>query len=465
MNPSVRQSSSSDPTRGAGPSAQAPDPGASGHLGRVVAGSLATGLMAGVLLAFARFVPASEAGATGALLSGFALGWVLLAVLSGRFTDQPQRWAAAPAAFMGLGGLVLIGFGSVAQPVLAWVWPPALLAVTIWTAGQARRHVRSISAHVLLYPVLGFLALASVGGAVATVLEAVDASRHPMAGELIDVDGHGMHLSCTGSGTPTVVLEPGGGEMSSNLAWITPAVARDTRVCVYDRPGRGWSEPTDAPQDAARVAADLHTLLRAANVPGPYVLAGHSFGGLYVLTFAAHHTSDVAGMVLIDSTSPASPSPQDQPPTSAGSSDVIARASSLMSIAARLGLGRLYSLFAYDGLPARSRDEVRGSTSTAAALRSTIDEYAQASTSMQQAAELRDLGATPLVVLTAGAGSNDSWLAKQDRLASLSTNAAHRVIAGATHEMLVGDRTASASTIAAIRDVVSSVRSGAPLPQ
>lgn len=461
MNPSVRQSTFMDPIPGS--AAQAPSPGARGHLGRVVAGSLLTGLVAGVLLAFAPFVPAGEAGATGALLSGFALGWALLVVLSGRFTDQPQSWAAVPAAFMGLGGLLLIGFGSVAQTALAWVWPPALLALTIWMAVEVRRQVRSISARLLLYPVFGFLALASVAGAVETGLEAVDANRYPMAGELIDVDGHGMHLSCTGTGSPTVVLEPGAGAMSSNLGWITPAVARDTRVCVYDRPGRGWSEPTDTPQDGTRVATDLHTLLHAANVPGPYVLAGHSFGGLYVLTFAARYPQEVAGMVLIDSTSPSSPASEDQPSSSAVSSTVITRGSSLVSITARLGLGRLYSLFDYASLPEQSRDEVRATTSTAATLRSTIEEYAQATSSVQQAAELRGLGARPLVVLTAGTGSDDSWIANQDRLARLSTNAAHRVIAGATHEMLVADQTSSASTTAAIRDVVSSVRSGTPL--
>ena len=122
----------------------------------------------------------------------------------------------------------------------------------------------------------------------------------------IDVGGHRLHLSCTGSGTPTVVLEPGGGDMSSNLGRIAPAVARDTRVCVYDRAGRGWSEPADASQDGLQIAADLHTLLQRGQVPGPYVLAGHSFGGLYVLTFAARYPDEVAGMVLIDSTAPAS---------------------------------------------------------------------------------------------------------------------------------------------------------------
>ena len=133
-----------------------------------------------------------------------------------------------------------------------------------------------------------------------------------------------------------------------------------------------------------------------------------------------------------------------------------------MSIAARLGLGRLYGVTDYSSLPAQSRDEVRATISTATTLRSTIDEFAQA-TSMQEAAELQDFEAKPLVVLTAGDGSDADWFAKQDRLAQLSTNTSHRVVAGASHEKLVGDRTASASTIAAIREVVASVRSGASL--
>jgi pimeloyl-ACP methyl ester carboxylesterase len=458
MNHPVRQITHTDTPQGSAPEAST---GTRGHLGRIVAGSLATGLVTGLLLVFAPFIPADETGATGAILCGFALGWALLAVLSVRFTDQPQRWAAAPALFMGLGGLLLLAFGSTAQHVLTWVWPPALLALTVWMVVRARRQVRSTAARVLLCPVLAFLALASVGGGIETVLESYDASHYPMAGQLIDVDGHRMHLSCTGTGSPTVVLEPGAGDMASTMAWIAPAVARETRVCVYDRPGRGWSDPVDTPQDATRVADDLHTLLHNAHVPGPYVLAGHSFGGLYVLAYAAHFPADVAGMVLIDSTAPTSPpSGVDAP---AGRNDLLVRASALVSLVSRVGLGRLYSLTSYGTLPSPAREEVRASISTPATMRSTIDEFAQGSTSMQEAAELRSLGDTPLFVLTAGSGSAESWFANQDKLARLSTNSAHRTVDGATHEMLVADETAAASTTGAIRDVVWSVRTGTPL--
>jgi predicted benzoate:H+ symporter BenE len=92
-----------------------PDPTPRGSIGWIVAGSLATGLVAALLLAVAPFIPAEESAVTGAVLCGFALGWAMLAVLSVRFTDQPQRWAAAPALFMGVGGLLLLGFGAPVQ--------------------------------------------------------------------------------------------------------------------------------------------------------------------------------------------------------------------------------------------------------------------------------------------------------------------------------------------------------------
>jgi len=441
-----------------------PDPGAQRRIGWVVVGSLATGLLAALLLALAPFIPAAEGAVTGAVLCGFALGWATLAGLSVRFTDQPQRWAAAPAVFMGVGGLLLLGFGSPVHEVLNWVWPPALLGLVIWMIVRAHRQLRSRSRRWLLYPVFATLALAAVGGGYETVREAVDANAYPMPGQLIDVGGHRLHLNCIGSGSPTVVLEPGAGEMSSNLGWITPALARHTRVCAYDRAGRGWSEPADTPQDATQIATDLHTLLQRAHVPGPYVLAGHSFGGLYVLTFAARYPDEVAGMVLIDSTAPASASRAASPGTP-GSSDVLGRVSGLVSTSARFGLGRLYGLLAAGSLPPQSQAEVDASTATAGNLRSTIDEYVQATTSMEQAASLDDLADKPLAVLTAGSGSDAAHAASQNELATLSTNSVHRVIDGATHEALVADEDAAASTAQAILDVVSSVRTGGPLTE
>ena len=438
------------------------DAASSGPIGWVVVGSLATGLVAAFLLVAARFIPAEENDMVGAVLCGFALGWVMLAVLSARFTDQPQRWAAAPALFMGLGGLLLLGFGSSVREALSWVWPPALLVLVIWMIVRARRHLHSWSRRWLLYPVMVMLVVASVGGGYETVSAATD-TELSMPGQLINVGGgHRLHLHCTGSGSPTVVLQPGGGEMSSNMGWIAPAVARDTRVCVYDRAGRGWSEPADTTQDATQIAIDLHALLRRGDVPGPYVLAGHSFGGLYTLTFAARYPEQVAGMVLVDTTAPAS-EPVTATPDDAGSYDLMSRVSILVSTSARLGLTRLYSPLEFGSLPPQPRDEVRASIATGSNLRSTIDEYLAANASTGQAASLTNFGDKPLVVLTAGIGSDNADLAAHNALATLSTNSVHRVVDGATHSALISEERDSAATTQGILDVVSSVRNAAPL--
>jgi pimeloyl-ACP methyl ester carboxylesterase len=408
----------------------------------MVAGSLVTGVLAALLLAGAPFIPATESGVTGAILVGLALGWAMVAVLSVRFTDQPQKWAVVPALFMGLGGFLLVAFGSPVQEVLAGVWPPALLVLAVWMIVQANRQLRSRSGRFLLYPVIAMLVLASLGSGFETLRGAADAGAYPVQGQLIDVGGHRLYLNCTGSGSPTVVIEPGAGLMSSDLGWIAPAVARDTRVCVYDRAGRGWSEPANTAQDGAQIATDLHTLLQRGNEAGPYVLAGHSLGGPYSLTFAARYPEDVAGLVLVDSTAPA-PDPGPGQLTRADSNDTTNRVSALGSAVARLGLGRL------SGVAPNH-------------LRSTIDEYLQAGSSVQQAAALRSFSDKPLVVLTAGTGSAPSWAASQEALAALSTNSLHRVIDGATHASLITDQEDAAATARGILDVVSAVRTASP---
>ena len=438
-----------------------PGAGPRGHIGWIVAGSLITGLVVGLLLVAAPFIPAEQSQVTGALLCGFALGWAMLAVLSVRFTDQPQRWAAAPALFLGLGGLLLVVYGSEVHGVLEWVWPPALLALVVWMVVRARRQLHSRSRRWLLYPVFALMAVAAIGGGYETVAEALDEDP-PMPGQLIDVGGHSLHLRCSGSGSPTVVLEPGAGLMSSVLGWITPAVAPETRVCVYDRAGHGWSELADSPQDGAQIATDLHTLLERGDVPGPYVLAGHSFGGLYALTFAALYPEEVAGLVLVDTTAPAA-EPVTATPDEAGSYDIMGRVSALLSSTAELGVGRLLSQGSYDSLPPQSADEVEATGSTASNLQSTIDEYLQANTSAGQAAALDDFGDKPLVVLTARSGSDADWIAAHDDLADLSTNSAHRVVDGATHASLILDEGDAAATTQAILDVVSSIRNDEPL--
>lgn len=445
-------------------------PGPRWRIGWVVAGSLVFGLLSALLLVLAPFLPPEESRVTGAVLVGFGLGWAMLAVLSARLTDQPQRWAAVPATVLGLSGLLLMVFGASIQAVLNWVWPPAMLVLAMWMALSIHRHLASRTGRWLLYPVIVLLVVASIGGGVETVLENVNARAHPPAGRLIDVGGHRLHLSCSGSGSPTVVLEPGGGEMSAVLGWIAPAVASDTRVCVYDRAGRGWSQPAESRQDADRIAADLRTLLHRGDVPGPYVLAGHSFGGLYVQAFAARYPDEVAGLVLIDSTAPvpAANPPAQSPALSTDDPDsynLMGRVSALVSASARIGVGRLYGQFDYDTLPPASRDEARASVAKAGQLGSTIDEYLAADASMEQAAALVSFADKPLVVLSADRGNTPGWPAKQAAMAALSTNSRLEVVDGATHASLLLDEGDAAVTTQSILDVVASVRTGTALAE
>jgi pimeloyl-ACP methyl ester carboxylesterase len=240
-------------------------------------------------------------------------------------------------------------------------------------------------------------------------------------------------------------------------------VSRQTRVCVYDRAGRGGSEPGVGPQDGARVATDLHTLLHKAGVPGPYVLAGHSFGGLYVRIFAAHYPDEVAGLLLIDSTASAEPA-QSVVPSTAGESSYngVGRFATLVSLSARVGLARAYGNLVGGTLPARSEEMLRYDAAQAHTVRSVVEEYLRGGGS-REAASLRDFGDKPLYVLTAGVGSSPSWIDTQKKTTTLSTNSAHEVVDGASHQPLEDDKQYAAHITQAVLDVITSVRTGQPM--
>jgi pimeloyl-ACP methyl ester carboxylesterase len=122
----------------------------------------------------------------------------------------------------------------------------------------------------------------------------------PPPGRLVEVEGHRLHLLCVGRGRPTVVLEAGISDAFAVWARVQPSLAETTRVCSYDRAGIGYSDPGPPPRTSLTIARELHALLDAAGEPAPYVLVGHSFGGLNVRAFAAEHPSEVAGLVLVD---------------------------------------------------------------------------------------------------------------------------------------------------------------------
>lgn len=121
-------------------------------------------------------------------------------------------------------------------------------------------------------------------------------------GKLVDVGGYSLHVSVTGQGGPTVVLLPGAGDFSFDWALVQPEVARFTRVVSYDRAGSAWSEAGPVPRTLRQEAHELRTALARLDLPPPYVLVGHSLGGLVARVFARDHPGECAGMVLVDAT-------------------------------------------------------------------------------------------------------------------------------------------------------------------
>jgi pimeloyl-ACP methyl ester carboxylesterase len=172
-------------------------------------------------------------------------------------------------------------------------------------------------------------------------------ARWPAPGRLVALDGFRLHIQCSGQGTPAVVCDAALGGSSLSWSLVQPDLARITTVCSYDRAGFAWSDAGPMPRTAGRIADELRTLLDRADVPTPYVLTGHSFGGLVVRIFASRYRRDTAGVVLID---PAHPEEWLEP--SADARAQIDRGRRLCrhgAWAARTGIARLVSLMVSAG--------------------------------------------------------------------------------------------------------------------
>lgn len=144
------------------------------------------------------------------------------------------------------------------------------------------------------------VALATVGALYQLVGMVLDRQRYPPPGQMVDIGGHRLHLYCLGTGSPTVVLEAAAPGWSLYWSTVQPQIARTTRVCAYDRAGLGWSERGPLPRTGQRMAKELHRLLERAGISGPYVLVGHSLGGLVVRLYQHDYPKEVVGLVLVD---------------------------------------------------------------------------------------------------------------------------------------------------------------------
>lgn len=133
-----------------------------------------------------------------------------------------------------------------------------------------------------------------------------DAAQFHPAGQLVDIGGYRLHLYCTGSGGPTVILEHG--HRATYLDWyrVQPEIAQFARVCSFDRAGYGWSDPSPRNRIPSVMADELRSALQAAGEKPPYVLVGHSFGAMDAIMFAHKFRDDVVGVMLVDGSTPES---------------------------------------------------------------------------------------------------------------------------------------------------------------
>jgi pimeloyl-ACP methyl ester carboxylesterase len=140
-----------------------------------------------------------------------------------------------------------------------------------------------------------------VGAAAAGAPDVADPPAAP--GKLVDIGGRRLHLHCTGSGSPAVIVENGSSGFSIDFALVQSEVAKFTQICTYDRAGYAWSEAGPARGAVGQTIDDLHLLLRKAGIKPPYVLVGASIGGIYTRAYQRRYPQEVVGLVLDDPTS------------------------------------------------------------------------------------------------------------------------------------------------------------------
>jgi pimeloyl-ACP methyl ester carboxylesterase len=332
--------------------------------------------------------------------------------------------------------------------------------LTLLMSSTARRTMRW-TVKAILWLVVALLILAVAGAIYQTIATERAERAYPPPGEMVDAGGYSLHINCVGQGSPTVVLDGGSGEMSAQWVWVQREVSDSTRVCAYDRAGMGWSEMGPQPRDAKQISSELHTLLTKADIEGPYVLVGHSFGGLYMQTYAARYPDKVAGVALVESSHPDQFSYRQ---VARDSYEPQKQIFSVFSLAARLGIIRLVSKLAPTSpeLPQQQRVQIDALSPSTRQVSTIALEFRATPQTVTQTRSLRSLGDKPLAVVTAGT-SEPEWLKLQDDLATLSSNSTHPVVKGATHTSVMYDRSDAQVTSAAIVDVVQAVRKDQPL--
>jgi pimeloyl-ACP methyl ester carboxylesterase len=315
---------------------------------------------------------------------------------------------------------------------------------------------RSLAAVVGLIAVLGL-----VGAIYESAAEAADVRAYPPLGQMVDVGGYRLHINCVGTGSPTVVIDAGWGDWSGGWSRVQPEAAKTTRVCTYDRAGMGYSEAGPLPRTAEQFVKELHTLLQHADIPGPYVLVGHSMGGAPVRVFAHTYAAEVAGVVLIESMNPGevgtpAPATTATPPDPGAVSIINTFLTNLLTLPARVGLVRLVT-GPVAGLSPDDANAYTAHSVTVRSLKAAIDEGRGMQESLAQARRVTTLGSVPLIVLSRGLPEDgeQKWQREQTELLQLSSDS-HQVFADQSHHNIQFEQPAAA--VGAIVQMVEQIR-------
>jgi pimeloyl-ACP methyl ester carboxylesterase len=307
------------------------------------------------------------------------------------------------------------------------------------------------------------ISLGGIGAIYQAAATEMDRRAFVPPGQLVDIGGRRIHMVVMGkdTGQPTVILEAGMASFSSNFSWVQSELASTTRVVAVDRAGLGWSDPAPQPQDAYESARDLHAALQAAGIPGPYVVAGHSYGGLVVRAFTDLYPTEVVGMALIDASHP------DQWAHIPASRDgkFNGQANLMTGFLARFGVVRLlrFGSSVYTGLPDRQAAEMGAILARPESWQSSgrvlliWNERTR-----PQINQARRLGALPLAVLsvTEQALYADVLTRLQAELPALSSNSIHHTEMGATHESLLAEQEHARVVTAIICRVLDAAQTG-----
>lgn len=254
-----------------------------------------------------------------------------------------------------------------------------------------------------------FYTLATVGAsgsAYQYISTKLDEKAYPAPGRMIDIGGYRLHIQETGTehSGPTVILDAGAGNYSLDWALVQPKIAEFARVVSYDRAGDGWSDESPLTRTSKNMMIELHTLLKKAGIPGPYIFVGHSFGGLNAQIYAHQYPEEIAGIILVDSSHEDQAERLPKPPVNFESP--LLRYGVLS--AAYLGIIRLVHKFTQQAnhLPA-DLEKIRNThICTPKFFRTAIHMMRLFNESNKQLKEYGvDLGDTPLIVISAGKGN------------------------------------------------------------